>query len=57
MEFYLNPTREIVIIGERGNELEREVWREYLPEKVVVLADNDGADSRIRSAFAGKEND
>jgi uncharacterized protein YyaL (SSP411 family) len=41
LEFHLSPTKEIVIIGGRGNELEREVWREYLPEKVVVLAGNE----------------
>jgi uncharacterized protein YyaL (SSP411 family) len=37
LEFYLNSTKEIVILGEKGNELEREVWREFLPNKVVVL--------------------
>ncbi len=40
LEFYLNPIKEIVILGAKGNELEREVWREYLPNKVVVLAEN-----------------
>jgi uncharacterized protein YyaL (SSP411 family) len=39
MEFYLNPVKEIVIVGEKGNELERAIWREYLPNKVVVPAD------------------
>lgn len=40
MEFYLNPTKEIVVVGgKRGSELEREVWREFLPDKVVVLID------------------
>jgi uncharacterized protein len=38
LEFYLTPTREIVVIGEKGNDLEREIWREYLPHKVVVLS-------------------
>lgn len=41
LEFYLNPVKEIVIIGERGNELEREVRREYLPNKVVVLCEKE----------------
>jgi uncharacterized protein YyaL (SSP411 family) len=40
LEFYLNPTKEIVILGEKGNELEREVWGEYLPDKVLVLAED-----------------
>jgi uncharacterized protein YyaL (SSP411 family) len=38
LEFYLNPTKEIVVLGEKGNELEREIWREFIPNKVVVLS-------------------
>ena len=34
--FYLNPTKEIVIIGKPENELTREIWNEYLPFKIVV---------------------
>jgi uncharacterized protein len=45
LEFHLSAAKEIVIVGERGNELEREVWREYLPDKVVVLADIEDADA------------
>ncbi len=46
LEFYLNPIKEIVILGEKGNELEREVWGKFLPNKVVVLAGktNEGFD-------------
>lgn len=40
LEFYLNPTKEVVIVGEKGSELEREIWRVYLPNKVVVLSEN-----------------
>ena len=29
--------REIVIVGERGNDLERALWSEYLPTKVVAM--------------------
>ncbi len=39
LEFYFNPTREIVILGEKGNALEKEIWKDFLPNKVVVLAD------------------
>jgi len=39
IEFHLNPIKEIVILGEKGNELERKVWREYLPNKIVVLVE------------------
>jgi len=40
LEFYLNSIKEIVIIGEKGSELEREVWSDYLPDKVVILTNN-----------------
>ena len=42
LEFYLDPTKEIVILGEKGNELEKEIWREFLPNKVVIPAENAG---------------
>jgi len=45
LEFYLNPTKEIVIVGEEGNKLEREVWRNYLPNKIIVLADEKSDES------------
>ena len=41
LEFYLSATKEIVIFGEKGNELEREIWTDYLPNKIVVLAESD----------------
>ena len=41
LEFYLAPTKEIVVLGEKGNDLEREIWREFLPNKIVVLAESD----------------
>ena len=47
LEFYLNPTKEIVILGEKGNELEREIWSEYLPNKVVVIAANIGENAKL----------
>ncbi|MGI9056168.1 MAG: thioredoxin domain-containing protein, partial [Pyrinomonadaceae bacterium] len=40
LEFYLGKTKEIVVIGEKGNELEKAVWKDYLPDKVVVLTKN-----------------
>ena len=39
LEFYLDPAKEIVILGD-SEELKKEVWREFLPNKVVVLAKN-----------------
>ncbi len=46
LEFYFNPTKEIVILGD-SDELKSEVWREYLPNKVVVLAESAGEDAEF----------
>lgn len=40
LDFHLNPVKEIAVIGEKRNELEREIWNEYLPNKIVVSAEN-----------------
>ncbi|HEY8559961.1 MAG TPA: thioredoxin domain-containing protein [Pyrinomonadaceae bacterium] len=44
LEFYFVPTKEIVILGD-SDELKNEIWRAYLPNKVVVLAENADADA------------
>jgi uncharacterized protein YyaL (SSP411 family) len=36
MEFLQQPTKEIVLVGDKENELTAEAWREYLPNKVIV---------------------
>jgi len=46
LEFYFNPTREIVVLGD-SNELKREIWREFLPNKIVVLAENTAENAEI----------
>ncbi len=40
LEFYLGSAKEIVIVGEKGNDLEKALWQQYLPGKVVVLSNN-----------------
>lgn len=54
LDFHLNPTKEIVVLGERGNELEREVWREYLPNKVFVSA-SDISNADLIPLLAGRK--
>lgn len=60
MEFYLDKVKEIVIIGDKGNELEREIYAEFLPAKVVVVSTQLGAASDLipllaeRAAIGGK---
>jgi hypothetical protein len=40
MEFHLSPVKEIVVLGERGNPLEREVLNRYLPNTIVAFAES-----------------
>ncbi len=47
MEFHLGRMKEIVIIGKKGNELEREILNRYLPDAVVVLSSDAKADSAV----------
>lgn len=55
IEFYLSPTKEIVIVGEKGNELESEVRSEYLPQKVVVLSVNPAKDGEFIPLLKDRE--
>ncbi len=47
LEFYLNPTKEIVILGENRSEMEREVWSEYMPNKILVSANDSQANAEL----------
>ncbi len=47
IEFHLNRGKEIVIVGEKRSELEREIWSEYLPDKVVILSETPDEDSNL----------
>ena len=38
MEFYLSPVKEVVVIGNPGNELQREVMSQYLPSIIAAFA-------------------
>ncbi|MGE3466024.1 MAG: thioredoxin domain-containing protein [Pyrinomonadaceae bacterium] len=39
LEFYLSDTREIVIVGEKGNQLERETFQRFMPNAVVAISE------------------
>jgi uncharacterized protein YyaL (SSP411 family) len=47
IEFYMSKVKEIVIIGEKGSGLEKAIFREFLPGKVVVLSENAEADAEF----------
>ncbi len=55
LEFYLNPVKEIVIIGKKGSELEREIWKDYLPNKIVVLARKADDEAEFIPLLQGRE--
>ncbi len=38
MEFHLSATKEIVVIGAKGNDLANEVFQRYLPDAVIVIS-------------------
>ena len=60
LEFHLGESREIAILGPRNSEIEREVFRRYLPDSVVAVSENIEADAvavpllRNRTAIDGK---
>jgi len=41
VEFHLADVKEIAIVWEKGSELEREIWTEYRPFKVVAVGEGD----------------
>ncbi len=55
LEFYLGQTKEIVILGQRGNDLEREVSRRYLPDAVVVLSESIPSDANLLPLLKDRE--
>ena len=55
LEFYLGETKEIVIIGEKGNELEREIIGRYLPDAVVAMSSNTDNDKELIPLLKDRE--
>ena len=51
LEFYLGSAKEIVIVGEKGNDLEKAVWQKYLPAKVVALSNKPEMDAEFIPLF------
>ncbi len=47
MEFLLSATKEIAVIGPKGNDLGREILGKYLPNSVVVLSTEPETDSAV----------
>jgi uncharacterized protein len=54
MEFSVAPLKEVVLIGQHGSELEREVWKEYLPNKVTVRSNSPEKESDTVPLVAGR---
>ncbi len=54
LEFNHGTVKEIVIAGERGSELEREIWASYLPFKVALPTHDPGKDAEFVPLFKGR---
>lgn len=54
IEFMMSDVKEIAIVGERGSELERGVWSEYRPFRVVAVGKGDVPLLKDRVAIDGK---
>lgn len=54
IEFRLAGVKEIAVVGEKGNELERAIWSEYRPFKVVASGGGDVPLLRDRAAVDNK---
>jgi uncharacterized protein YyaL (SSP411 family) len=44
IEFHLSPVKEIAVIGDKGNALERELFETYLPDAIIALSESDASD-------------
>ena len=51
LEFHLNPAKEIVIIGQAGNELAKAVGQTYVPNAVILRSNDPEAESGIIPLF------
>jgi hypothetical protein len=54
LEFHLSETKEIVLLGKRESRLVRDVQRRYLPDAVIVLADENDGDSTASHLLDGR---
>ncbi len=54
IEFYLADKKEVVVIGPKGNDLEREVLSRYLPNVVTILSDDPETGRSELSLLAGR---
>jgi len=55
LEFYLNPVKEVVVLGEKNNPLIKLIWQVYLPNKVVILSNEKSDSSNLIPLLEGKK--
>ena len=55
LEFYVGDTKEIVVVGEKRNQLGLEVLSRYLPDAVIVISDDAERDSELIPLLADKK--
>lgn len=54
IESQIAGSMEVVIVGEKGNELDRTLWRNYLPNKIVVLSNDPAKEAGSIGLLEGK---
>ncbi|HRI04294.1 MAG TPA: thioredoxin domain-containing protein [Pyrinomonadaceae bacterium] len=47
LEFHIGKTKEIVVIRAKGNELEQDILRRYLPDAVIALSSDPETDAAV----------
>ena len=55
MEFHLTHTKEVAVIGEKGNGLECAVFEKYLPDAVIALRHGESSGSEAIPLLEGRD--
>ncbi|MGB5014913.1 MAG: thioredoxin domain-containing protein [Pyrinomonadaceae bacterium] len=55
LEFYLGNTKEIIVVGEAGNEISQEILAQYLPDAVIVLSSESDLNSELIPALKDRK--
>ncbi len=53
IEFHLSQVKEIVVVGENRNELEKVLSKTYLPDSIIMISDDPGSSNL--AAFEGRK--
>jgi uncharacterized protein len=54
LEFYLSEKKEIVVVGPKGNEIERAIAKNYLPHSILITSADPDSDAEAMPLLRGK---